>query len=1172
MTLFRTSLFSIFLLLFVTAVMKGQDSNFENGAAQLPDFIPPSPTAYELGKYGQVPVGMFTGTPNISVPIYTYSGKSLSVPITLNYSSNGIKVDQMASWVGLGWSLNVGGVITRMVRDEPDELGDLFSPGDDLTKADFDNYDPVALQFLYDGQFEGVDTEPDLYMFNFMGHSGKFILGANHETLLVIPQQAVKIEMTRGAGYDVTFQVTTPDGIKYLFEDIEKTKIFTDGSCGRSIDLRFPKITSWFLSRIIHPNGEEILFTYEPENYIYHPAVTQSYTVFKRQTDYFCPNSPSCEPPSEPLKTCKDRHEIIGVRLSKISSNIPGAPEAIFTAGTVNPNTTVSNAGSSYLLDRIKVEFPTTSQVIEQIDLSYHITGNDRVFLESTTFMDTSKIFSFEYHNRDLLPARFSTSQDHWGYFNGKSNGGYYIPKIDHESFADRGGDKSPSGAHAGYGLLNKITYPTKGSNTFVYEPNTHWEFQYDPPRDISHPVYLSTVSGSGSKVEFRDFTVIHPMNTPLYPSRVHAGISLSRDSDCVDTPLHHITATITLYDITSGGSHIVFRKQVRLQDAPSIDDRVGLSAGRTYRLEISGSECMDVGAHIEYYERGILQTKNIETGGVRIKSIETHDNLSDSTQYTRYYYGQMDSPEVSSGDEGPKPYYIGEQVSLTICPDGDSGGISGSYYKCYYDVLQSGSKVPLFNTGNNNIYYQYVTISHGGDLFENGGEEHWYYVNRDTPGELIFGNDYIQEATWNNSGWSNGLEKRVRFFDSKKTLVKEVINEYKNDERAFASSYGYVIRKKHEPKPIQSPLTYLCQASDTSQYRVYNHCEINHGHLFSLLFNNHQSLPLNIGNLICKKGDADNNEWIIKHPCFGKNVGDVVTSTDAVENLLAIRYENRADWHYLESSTVIDYGLGNDNNVFKKIIKYYYDNERHLQLTSTETIDSRGDTLTSRFYYPDDIISVTSLPGGALSGSAYHAIEELKSTGEQFRVSETIQKDALKNNNMLTVQRTNYNEWGELILPQTIEAAKENDNLQIRVRYHKYDAYGNVLEVSQEGGAHTVYLWGYHYSLPIAKIENTTYGEVMNALGVSEEDISYLQEMTGDALEAELNVKLRQNTFLDGGRVTTYAYKRAIGLERVTDPSGITTYYDYDDFGRLRKTLDREKNILKLYEYKYQD
>ncbi len=54
---------------------------------------PISPTAYELGKYGYLPVGMYTGTASYSIPLYELKGKNLSLPISLNYYSNVIKAD-----------------------------------------------------------------------------------------------------------------------------------------------------------------------------------------------------------------------------------------------------------------------------------------------------------------------------------------------------------------------------------------------------------------------------------------------------------------------------------------------------------------------------------------------------------------------------------------------------------------------------------------------------------------------------------------------------------------------------------------------------------------------------------------------------------------------------------------------------------------------------------------------------------------------------------------------------------------------------------------------------------------------------------------------------------------------------------------------------------------------
>src|SRR5580698_7637476 len=65
-----------------------------------------SPTAASLGKYGDFPVSYNTGLPQISIPIYTVKAGSLSLPISLSYHASGLKVQEEASWVGAGWSLN----------------------------------------------------------------------------------------------------------------------------------------------------------------------------------------------------------------------------------------------------------------------------------------------------------------------------------------------------------------------------------------------------------------------------------------------------------------------------------------------------------------------------------------------------------------------------------------------------------------------------------------------------------------------------------------------------------------------------------------------------------------------------------------------------------------------------------------------------------------------------------------------------------------------------------------------------------------------------------------------------------------------------------------------------------------------------------------------------------
>jgi hypothetical protein len=101
----------------------------------VPQPFPRSPTATALEKYGTYQVNEFTGLPDISIPLYTVEEGGFKVPITLSYHASGIKVTEVASWVGLGWSVSSGGQVTRKTMGLADDIangylyGNMWQPG-----------------------------------------------------------------------------------------------------------------------------------------------------------------------------------------------------------------------------------------------------------------------------------------------------------------------------------------------------------------------------------------------------------------------------------------------------------------------------------------------------------------------------------------------------------------------------------------------------------------------------------------------------------------------------------------------------------------------------------------------------------------------------------------------------------------------------------------------------------------------------------------------------------------------------------------------------------------------------------------------------------------------------------------------------------------------------------
>jgi hypothetical protein len=104
------------------AIKRGISTVNEQYKKYIPNFSPQSPNTAQSTKFGDYAVNLATGIPDIQIPLYSATAGSLSLPITLKYHASGHKIKSKATWVGWGWSLDVGDGISRTVQGLPDDM------------------------------------------------------------------------------------------------------------------------------------------------------------------------------------------------------------------------------------------------------------------------------------------------------------------------------------------------------------------------------------------------------------------------------------------------------------------------------------------------------------------------------------------------------------------------------------------------------------------------------------------------------------------------------------------------------------------------------------------------------------------------------------------------------------------------------------------------------------------------------------------------------------------------------------------------------------------------------------------------------------------------------------------------------------------------------------------
>ena len=257
-----------------------------------------------------------------------------------------------------------------------------------------------------------------------------------------------------------------------------------------------------------------------------------------------------------------------------------------------------------------------------------------------------------------------------------------------------------------------------------------------------------------------------------------------------------------------------------------------------------------------------------------------------------------------------------------------------------------------------------------------------------------------------------------------------------------------------------------------------------------------------------------------------------------------------------LSEETVTTY-CGTDSIVTVHSMDRESQNGRKALLKEESWTDSRGDTYSDCYYYPDE-----EETANLMTASQRAAIPQLKA---QNRLSVPLVQIRKKNGVELSRKTLQYKDYGNgLLLPEKEFYRPDGSTEETRMEYQRYDAYGHLQGAVKDNLEKTVWLWGYGSRYPVARIEGASYAEVESWLGASV--IAALASNTAsvstalDGIREQLESKTVQ--------VTTYTYIPLVGIESVTAPNGEKTSYLYDEEGRLTEIRNHDGKATEQYEY----
>lgn len=510
-----------------------------------------SPTTYVFNKFGAIPVSLFTGSAQISIPITSINCGDINFPIQLSYDAGGYKVDSRPGWTGLGWNLSAGGVITRQTNGEPDEgyydiygtfRGSFFNNYASLDRNDW--WEPDVLLSP-----DGPGGAPDEFSFTvngisgsfFMNHKGKWQVKTRENNNIIVkhfisdePLGELPYPNERRI-YISKFILQTSDGMQYIFgntpysqettlQALNNTSIYngpppTDDYQAEQLRVFEFEVkrkasvgNTWKLTEIISPKGHNIKFIYRQGGVEIQQVKNLNFQRFQYSEGSFWNGHNSAN----------------GIADNDYSTflTVPGYLDKIITSdSSVYSFATSTSNDLKYpvdyqeksfaiyshvgLLNNVKYDNPTgdytkldqinhsyKGQNIRTIFFKYIEKPTERLKLNEVIFAskDMSQYESYKLlYNSQKLPNYSINQLDHWGYFNNRVPLNLLYGKPN-DGGAAYFASREPTVDYANAEMLEKVIYPTGGYSEFFYEPHDYSKY-------VSHTSSISCIPLEQNKI-----------------------------------------------------------------------------------------------------------------------------------------------------------------------------------------------------------------------------------------------------------------------------------------------------------------------------------------------------------------------------------------------------------------------------------------------------------------------------------------------------------------------------------------------------------------------------------------------------------------------------------------------------------------------------------------------